>query len=48
MLQYRLFNVNSPLDTVAAEYARENPELFPVGNVELGAPEIEIVTGGSK
>ena len=48
MLQYRLFNVNNPLDTVAAEYARENPELFPVGNVELGAPEIEIVTGGSQ
>ena len=47
MLQYRLFNVNSPLDTVAAQYARENPELFPVGNVDLGAPEIEIVTGGS-
>ena len=48
MLQYRLFNPSSPLDPVAATYARENPQLFPIGNVELGSAEVEIVTGGSR
>lgn len=42
MIQYRLFNPASPLDADAAEYARENPELFPIGNIEVYQPEIQV------
>lgn len=42
MLQYRLYNPASPLDTVAAKYARDNAELFPLGNIEVYSPEVEV------
>src|SRR3954447_19550380 len=42
MIQYRVFNTGSPLDAVAAVYADDHPELFPIGRVELTAPEVEI------
>src|SRR3954447_234423 len=42
MIQYRIFNTRSPLNAVAAYWADQHPEVFPVGNVELGQPELEI------
>lgn len=42
MIQYRLYNPASPLDTTAAEYARDNPQVFPIGNVDIYQPEVEI------
>lgn len=42
MIQWRIFNVESALNADAAHYATEHPEIFPVGNVELGLPETEI------
>lgn len=45
MIQYRIYNPKSPLDAVAAYWAEENEQLFPIGNVELGQPEIEVGLG---
>jgi hypothetical protein len=42
MIQYRLYNPASPLDAVAAKYAIDNRELFPIGDVEIYSPEIEV------
>jgi hypothetical protein len=42
MIQYRLYNVSSPLDIRAAEWARDNGHRLPVGQVELGVPEIDV------
>jgi hypothetical protein len=46
MIQYRIYNTASPLDALAARWATDNRSLFPVGNVTVGTPEIEIVLGG--
>lgn len=46
MIQYQIYSVDSPLDPVAAHYARSHPSLFPLGNVELSVPEVEIAFGG--
>lgn len=48
MLQYRLYNPASPLDVDAADYARENPGIFPVGNIEVYQPEVEVNVKGAK
>lgn len=42
MLQYRIYNVKSPLNAAAAQWTDENKSLFPIGDVELGTPEVEI------
>lgn len=42
MLQYRTYSVKSPLDAVAARWTAENEALLPIGEVELGLPELEI------
>lgn len=42
MLQYRVYNVKSPLDAVAALWATQNEALLPIGDVQLGAPDIEV------
>jgi Ubiquitin-conjugating enzyme len=42
MIQYRLYNPASPLDAVAAKYAIDNRELFPIGDIEIYSPEIEV------
>jgi hypothetical protein len=42
MIQYRSYNPKSPLDATAAYWAEQNASLFPIGNVELGRPELEI------
>ncbi|MEQ8842251.1 MAG: hypothetical protein RIB98_14805 [Acidimicrobiales bacterium] len=35
MIQYKSFNVRSPLNAVAARWVDENPSVVPVGDVEL-------------
>jgi ubiquitin-protein ligase len=42
MIQYRIFNTRSPLNAVAAYWAEQHPEVFPVGRVQLVQPELEI------
>jgi len=44
MIQYRDYNVKSPLNAVAARWAAENMSLLPVGNVDLwqAEPDIEL------
>lgn len=39
MIQYRLYNVRSPLNAVAARWTKENENLFPIGKVELVKPD---------
>lgn len=46
MIQYRVYNPASPLDALAAQWARQNASLFPIGQVALFAPEVEVVLGG--
>lgn len=42
MIQYRTYNVKSPLNALAAQWTIENESLFPIGDVELGTPELDI------
>jgi ubiquitin-protein ligase len=42
MIQYQNYNVNNPLNGVAAKWAKENSDMFPVGNQDLRLPEIQI------
>jgi ubiquitin-protein ligase len=44
MIQWRLYNVASPLDAISAKWAAEQEPagLFPVGNVDLGVADFEI------
>lgn len=46
MLQYRVYNVRSALNINAANWAVKNASRFPIGNVNLYAPEPEIVLDG--
>jgi len=47
IIQYRNYNVDSPLNAIAAYYAQQHPRLFPIGGIELGAPDVDIAIGGS-
>jgi len=42
MIQYRTYNPVSPLDALAARWATDNCELFPLGDVMLGSPEVNV------
>lgn len=42
MIQFKNYNVTSPLNGVAAKWARENENLFPIDNKEIRSGEIEI------
>lgn len=42
MLQFRVHNVKSPLNGLAARWVSENEALLPIGAVELGSAEVEI------
>jgi ubiquitin-protein ligase len=46
MIQFRVYNPKSPLDALAARWASQNASLFPLGNVTLGTPEVQITLGG--
>lgn len=48
MLQYREYNVKSPLNAVAGRWAAENEGIFPVGEIGLYPPEAEISLGASR
>lgn len=45
MIQWRVFSIESALDPVAAGYGQEHPDIFPIGDIELGTPELEISLG---
>lgn len=44
MIQWRVYNIASPLDAIAARWAAEQEYsgIFPVGNVDLGVADFEI------
>jgi ubiquitin-protein ligase len=42
MIQYQSYNPKSPLDPVAARWAKQNESLFPIGNANLYQPEVDI------
>lgn len=42
MITYQSYNVSSPLNGIAAKWAKENLEKFPLDNLNLRQPEIEI------
>lgn len=44
MIQYRSYNVKSPLNAVAARWANNNIHAFPVGNIDLYQPDVSIET----
>jgi len=52
MIQWRIYNVRSPLDAIAARWAveQEPTGIFPLGNVDLGVPDfdVEIRSGAAK
>jgi ubiquitin-protein ligase len=45
ILQYQTYNVDSPLDTLAARWAMDYPELLPLGDVTLYQGEAPVVLG---
>jgi ubiquitin-protein ligase len=44
MIQWRIYNLASPLDAIAARWASEQEPagLFPIGNVDLGVADFEV------
>ncbi|MBJ7469891.1 MAG: hypothetical protein JHD16_01250 [Solirubrobacteraceae bacterium] len=42
MLQFRVYNVGSPLNAVAARWVAEHEELLPIGDVDLGTADFDI------
>jgi len=49
IIQWRTYNVHSPLNATAALWARESERYLPIGNVELRQAEVEIklIDGGA-
>jgi ubiquitin-protein ligase len=47
MLQYQLYNVKSPLNAIAAQWVIDNPDAFPIGDVQLfqAEPAVEVLDG---
>lgn len=48
MIQFRTYNVRSPLDAVAAKWTAENEALLPIGDVELGTAEAAVTIESSR
>jgi len=42
MITYKTYNVTSPLNGIAAKWAKENTEVFPIDKVNLRQGEVEI------
>ena len=42
MIQYQSYNPKSPLDPVAARWAEQNRNLFPIGTADLYQPEVDV------
>ena len=49
LLQYKAYNIRSPLNALAAKWAMEHADTLPVGNAELRGPEmlIRLVTNSN-
>ncbi|MFQ6097188.1 MAG: ubiquitin-conjugating enzyme E2 [Armatimonadota bacterium] len=45
MIQYQSYNPKSPLNALAAQWARENEHLFPIGNADLYQEEVALTLG---
>jgi ubiquitin-protein ligase len=50
LIQYREYNVKSPLNAVAAQWTMQNERLLPLGNIELrqAEPDIELSLGAGE
>jgi len=48
MITYQSYNISSPLNGIAAKWARENLQLFPIDNTNLRQGEIEITLNEDK
>lgn len=42
MIQFRTYNPGSPLDAIAARWSEQHPEIFPLGNIDVGTPEVAV------
>lgn len=42
MLQFRVYNIGSPLNAVAARWVAQNEEILPIADVDLGTADVEI------
>jgi len=42
MIMYKNYNVTNPLNGIAAKWAREHPNFFPLDNKELRQGEVDI------
>lgn len=47
MIQYRVYNVQSPLHIQAARWANANERSLPIGHVSVSLPDVEIGLGSS-
>ena len=47
MLQFRKYNIKSPLNAIAAEWANENARTLPLGSISLGeqAVSVDVILG---
>lgn len=48
IIQYKSFNPKSYLNKRAAEWAEQNPEIFPIGSDELGRGEVVVSIKGAQ
>jgi len=42
MIQYKVYNPKSPLNAQAAKWAVENRNLFPISNIDIMQPQVDI------
>jgi len=42
MLQWKKFNIRSPLNAIAAEWSVEHPQEIPLSNIEIGVKQINV------
>ncbi|CAN5603735.1 hypothetical protein BH10BAC5_BH10BAC5_29120 [soil metagenome] len=47
LIMYQAYNINSPLNGIAAKWARENPDLLPLDNTIIRKPDPQIHLSGS-
>ncbi len=46
LIMYQAYNIKSPLNGIAAKWARENPDLLPLDNTVIRKPDPEIKLSG--
>jgi ubiquitin-protein ligase len=42
MIQWRIYNVHSPLNATEAYWAEQHPQLFPIGDIDLHQGEVKV------